>query len=167
MKSQARFPLRINPSRCLFHICVHVVVRVSVCTHTYTYISIYTRKYTGAFAYMFGIGDITPPRAANPWKSRDVFIAVVCVFQTRGAVHSCRDGGFRVKLINKKTYFLSYHFQRTKTHSAAERVSELVDVPRGDDRSRIAGSPTVHGNTVYSAIGLTDTSDAQTTIQGI
>jgi len=41
---------------------------------------------------------------------------------------------------------------------------ELVDMPRGNGRSRIASRSTVHGNFVRRTAGLPDTSDAQTAV---
>lgn len=60
-----------------------------------------------------------------------------------------------------------FFFQRTKTHSTVERVFELVNVPRGNGRSRVAGRPTVYRNVVRRTVSLPDTSNAQTTVQGI
>lgn len=51
--------------------------------------------------------------------------------------------------------------QGTEAHSAPQRVFELVDVPRGDGRPRVAGPSTVHGDAVHSTVGVQDTPNAQ------
>lgn len=61
-------------------------------------------------------------------------------------------------------YFFFRFSQRTKTNATLERVLELVDVPRGHGRSRVAERSTIHRNAVCRTVGLADTPDAQTTV---